>query len=76
MTLAAQTASSTANSPREVERTDRIIVLNKRAPEQKIVYIIEVASELLPPATTASGTASSKAITFGSRKIATFSPEA
>ncbi len=32
-----------------IGRTNCIIVLNKRAHEQKTVYIIEVASELLPP---------------------------
>ena len=32
-----------------IERTDCIGVLNKRAHEQKTVYIIEVGSELLPP---------------------------
>lgn len=32
-----------------IERMDGIIVLNKRAYEQKTVCIVEVASELLPP---------------------------
>src|SRR5271165_5007824 len=42
--------------------------------EQKTVYLVEAASELLPLGSMQE--IMSKAITFGSRKIATFSPEA
>jgi hypothetical protein len=40
--------------------------------EQKTVYIVEVASELLPPGYNGMRDIMSKAITFSSRKIATF----